>query len=67
KKIAENTKGEYFRATDSLSLNEIYDKLPEKIKKEKELQSISTWFVWLSITLILGSFVLKYWKRVKVW
>lgn len=67
KKIAENTNGEYFRATDSLSLNEIYEKLPEKIKKEKELQSISTWFIWLSIALILGSFVLKYWKRVKVW
>lgn len=67
KKIAENTEGEYFRATDSLSLNEIYEKLPEKIKKEKELQSIYTWFVWLSIVLILGSFVLKYWKRVKVW
>jgi len=67
KKIAKNTKGEYFRATDSLSLNKIYSKLPEKIKKEKELQSISTWFVWLSIVLILGSFVLKYWKRIKVW
>ena len=67
KKIAQSTNGEYFRATDSLSLNEIYEKLPEKIKKEKELQSISTWFVWLSIVLILGSFLLKYWKRVRVW
>lgn len=67
KKIAENTKGEYFRATDSLSLNEIYDKLPEKIKKEKELQSIARWFVSFSIVLILASFILKYWKRIKVW
>lgn len=67
KKIAQNTNGEYFRATDSLSLNEIYDKLPDLIKKEKELQSISVYFVWLSIILILSSLILKYWKRIRVW
>jgi Ca-activated chloride channel homolog len=67
KMIAENTNGEYFRATDSISLNEIYKKLPEKIKKEKELQSISIWFVWLSISLIFSSFMLKYSKRITVW
>lgn len=67
KKIAQNTNGEYFRATDSLSLNEIYDKLPDLIKKEKELQSVSVYFVWLSIILILSSLILKYWKRIRVW
>ena len=67
KKIAQNTGGEYFRATDSVSLKKIYDELPEKIKNEKELQSVSKYFVWLSIILILISFVLKYYKRVRVW
>lgn len=66
-KIAQNTNGEYFRATDSVSLDEIYEKLPEIIKKEKELQSIKDWFVWLSIALLIGSFTVKYWKRMKVW
>ena len=67
KKIAQNTGGEYFRATDSVSLKKIYDELPEKIKNEKELQSVSKYFVWFSIILILASFVLKYYKRVRVW
>lgn len=67
KKIAQNTNGEYFRAVDSLSLNQIYENLPDEIKKEKELQNISKWFIWLAIILIIGSFILKYSKRIKVW
>jgi len=67
KKIAQNTGGEYFRATDSVSLKQIYKSLPDKIKKEKELQSVAKYFVWLSIVFIMLSFVLKYYKRVKVW
>ncbi len=68
KKIAESTNGEYFRATDSLSLKEIYNKLPEKIKNEKELQSIKNWFIELSIILLLSSFIIKFWnKRIMVW
>jgi len=67
KKIAENTNGEYFRATDSISLNEIYKKLPKKIKKEKELQSIKNFFIWISIISLLSSILVKYWKRIKIW
>ncbi len=67
KKIALSTNGEYFKATNSLTLEEIYEKLPEEIKKEKELQSIDIWFIWSSIGLILSSFIIKFWKRIKVW
>lgn len=67
KKIAQSTDGEYFRAEDSLSLKEIYKELPEKIKKEKELQSIKDWLIWFAIGLLIITFVMKYWKRVKVW
>lgn len=65
--IANSTGGKYYRATDSLSLSEIYEKLPELIKKEKELQSVKDWFIWISIILILSSLVVKYSKRIKVW
>ena len=67
RKIAESTGGEYFRATDSVSLKKIYENLPKKIKNEKELQSVSKYFVWISIILLFMTFVLKYYKRVKVW
>ena len=67
KKIAYETGGQYFRATDTVSLKNIYKKLPEKIKKEKVLQSVSKYFVWLAIILLLTSFILKYYKRIKVW
>ena len=67
KLIASETGGQYFRATDSVKLNEIYDSLPEIIKKEKELQSVKDWFIWLSILLLSGTFITKYWKRISVW
>jgi Ca-activated chloride channel family protein len=67
KKIAQETSGKYFRATDTVSLKEIYDTLPKIIKKEKELQSIKDWFVSLSLLLLIVSFILKYWNKVKVW
>jgi len=66
-KIAINTGGEYYRATDSLSLKEIYEKLPDKIKKEKQLQNIKNWFIYLSIILLIIIFPLKYWKKIKIW
>ncbi|NCC71051.1 VWA domain-containing protein, partial [bacterium] len=56
KKIAMETEGEYFRALDSLSLSQIYKNLPDLIKKEKELQDISIFFVYLSIIIILSIF-----------
>ena len=66
-KIADETGGSYFRAKDSLSLSEIYSSLPDEIKTEKELQSVSKYFVWISIILVIFSFILKFWKRVIVW
>lgn len=65
--IADETGGAYFRAKDSVSLDEIYESLPDKIKKEKELQSVKNHTIVLTILLLIGVFVMKYWKRVKVW
>ncbi len=67
KKIAQETGGQYFRAIDELNLKEIYTKLPELIKKEKELQSIKNQCIFLSLILLLSSFIVKYHKKIKIW
>lgn len=67
KKIATNTNGQYFRATDTVSLEDIYKNLPKKIKKEKELQSVKNYFIDFAILMIFLTFILKYSKRIKVW
>lgn len=66
-KIALNTNGEYFRAQDNLELDEIYEKLPELVKKEKELQSIKDYVLILTLLLLISTFFIKYWKKIKVW
>lgn len=67
KQIAQETGGQYFRAEDSIKLKEIYEELPEQIKKEKELQSIKDEILWLVLFLMISSFFVKYHKRVVVW
>lgn len=67
KKIAENTGGVYFRAKDSVSLESIYENLPDKIKKEKEMVSVKDETVFVAVLFLVAILVLKYWKRVKIW
>jgi len=66
-KIAQNTNGEYFRATDTVKLDEIYEDLPDKFKKEKELQSVKDWFIWFAVFCLMLIFVVKYWRGKKLW
>jgi Ca-activated chloride channel family protein len=67
KEIAYSTGGKYYRATDTVTLKDIYKNLPNTINKEKQLVSVKDWFIWLAILFISISFFIKYWKRIKVW
>ena len=60
KKIASETKGEYYKSVDDKTLNEIYSKLSEKIERKKEQSPIKDWFIFLGIILILIEFYLRY-------
>ncbi len=67
KKIALETGGAYFRAKDNVALESIYENLPDRIKKEKELVSVKEETVVLVIVMLISILTLKYWKRVKIW
>ena len=60
KKIAQKTGGEYYKAVNSETLEEIYAKLPEKIKREKENTSIKNWFIMAALLLIGTEMYLRY-------
>ena len=60
--IAKSTGGEYFKAVDDETLNEIYDSLSEKIKREKEDTSIKDWFLWLAVLILLAEMYIRYGK-----
>ncbi|MGM5488266.1 MAG: vWA domain-containing protein [Nanobdellota archaeon] len=51
--IAQETGGDYFKAVNEQTLTDIYDKLSEKIEREKEDTSIKDWFILLAL-LIMG-------------
>lgn len=67
KKIALETGGAYFRARDNVALESIYENLPDRIKKEKELVSVKEETVVLVIIMLISILALKYYKRVKIW
>lgn len=62
KRIARETGGEYYKAVDDNTLNQIYKGLSQKIEREKEDTSIKDWFIGLAILLILLQVYLKYGK-----
>lgn len=63
--IAQLTQGQYFRATDTESLKNIYKEIDslEKTKIEekgyKEYQELFVWFLWLGLFFLLVEIVLK--------
>jgi Ca-activated chloride channel family protein len=63
KRIASETKGEYFKSVDENTLEEIYKKLSKKIKREKENVSIKDLFLVLTILLLLFELYSRYGKR----
>ncbi|MCA9486225.1 MAG: VWA domain-containing protein [Candidatus Woesearchaeota archaeon] len=67
KKIALETEGEYFRAKDTIQLEDIYKELPEIIKKEKELVSIKDEVLIVSVFLFFLILLLKYKGRTRLW
>ena len=62
KKIAYETGGEYYRAVDEDTLNQIYKGLSDKIKREKEDTSIKDWFIALAIILLGAELYFRYGK-----
>jgi Ca-activated chloride channel family protein len=66
REIAERTGGEYFRATDKLSLERIYEQIDkmEKSKVEKfditHIHEEFLWYVLVAIALLIVEFVVKY-------
>ncbi len=62
KKIASETGGEYYRAVDEDTLNQIYKGLSNKIKREKEDTSIKDWFIITAILLLGIEMYLRYGK-----
>lgn len=62
KLIAKNTGGEYYNAVNDNTLKEIYDKIPEKIKREKEDTPIKDIFIILSSLSLLASLYFRYGK-----
>lgn len=62
KQIASITSGIYFKSVDQGTLQDIYAKLPENIKREKEPTSIKDWMIMFAIVLIVSRFYLKEWK-----
>ncbi|MFO7710708.1 MAG: VWA domain-containing protein [Candidatus Woesearchaeota archaeon] len=51
--IAHSTGGDYFKAVDERTLDNIYERISEEIEREKEDTSIKDWFIALAL-LIMG-------------
>ncbi len=62
KKIAEDTGGEYYKSVDEKTLDQIYERLPEKLQRELEDTSIKDWFVGLALATLVVWTYLKYWR-----
>lgn len=60
KAIAAETDGRYYKAIDQNTLDEIYERIPEDIKREKEETSIKNWFILASILFLSLGFYLRY-------
>jgi Ca-activated chloride channel family protein len=60
KKIAQETGGEYYKAIDDKTLNDIYDQLSKKIKREKEDTSIKDWFIFAALITFLLMLYFEY-------
>jgi len=60
KAIASETDGRYYKAIDPNTLDEIYERIPEDIKREKEETSIKDWFILASIIFMTLGFYLRY-------
>ena len=52
--IAAATGGTYFKSIDKDTLSDIYKKLPENIKREKEPTSLKTYFLLTGILALIG-------------
>ncbi len=65
RRIAQQTGGQYFKAVDENTLQQIYKSIPEKIKREEEFTSVKDYFIALGGILILMGFYLRYFgKRI---
>ncbi len=62
KRIAAETGGEYYKAVDDQTLNQIYEGLTKKIKREKEDTSIKDWFIIAALALLLAELYIRYGK-----
>lgn len=60
KTIAGETDGKYYKAVDRNTLDEIYERIPEDIKREKEETSIKDWFIAAAIAFMAVGFYLRY-------
>jgi Ca-activated chloride channel family protein len=60
--IATQTGGEYYKAVDDKTLNEIYKSLSDKIKREKEDVSIKDWFIVAAIIVLGIELYIRYGK-----
>ncbi len=65
RRIAQQTEGQYFKAVDENTLQEIYKNIPETIKREEEFTSVKDYFVVLAALFMLIGFYLRYFgKRI---
>jgi len=72
KKVAEKTGGQYFRATDTTSLEKIYEsineleKTPRKVKKYSNYEELYLYALVPAIGLLLGGWLLTHtvWRRL---
>ncbi|MCG2782528.1 MAG: VWA domain-containing protein [Candidatus Altiarchaeales archaeon] len=65
RRIAQHTEGQYFKAVDENTLQEIYKNIPETIKREEEFTSVKDYFVVLAALFMLIGFYLRYFgKRI---
>jgi Ca-activated chloride channel family protein len=63
RKIAESTGGQYFKSVDSNTLDSIYKRISEDIKREREETSIKDYFFLGALIVLLVELYLRYGKR----
>ncbi len=62
KRIASETGGEYYRSVNNNTLNEIYSRIGQNIKREWEQTSVKDWFFAAALALLLFNIYLIYGK-----
>ncbi len=62
--IAENTGGKYFTSVDSETLDDIYAKISQEIKREKEETSIKDWFFALALIILVVQMFMRYGRKM---